>query len=220
MSYETPTVEEYLINKQKKRVYEKKTIGRFRGILMAVEQSTDPQIPSTQLRNLVKRGRQAINLRPRIRRLTDQRKEIYGELIKGAVEHPGLGGFDMPESDASVRIRTEDNIEWYGPALKERLGKTASAVVSEKLQMTFAVPLGHIMPNGEVLSSKKAIATFYAGMLAPLGFKENDEATTASTSTEYTVNEGLLAEMVQQGQVGSLEGTGAVNREFKIEVND
>jgi hypothetical protein len=218
MSHEAPTVEEYLLDKQRKRVYEKTPVARFKGVMMAVEQATDPQIPSARLRNLVKRGRQAVNLVPRIRSLAERRKEAYGELIEGAIDYPGFGGFDIPESDSAVRIRTHDEIQWDGPALKERLGKTASAVVAEKLQMTFAVPLGHVMPNGAVLTSEIATATFYAGVLAPLGFNENDEATTANIATEYTVNEGLLGEMVEGGQVGSLEGTGAVTREFKVEV--
>jgi hypothetical protein len=219
MSHEAPTVEEYLRDQQRKRVYEKAPVARFKGILMAVEEATDPLIPSARLSNLVKKGRQAVNLIPRIRSLAERRKEAYGELIQGAVDYPGFGGFDIPESDSKVRIRTHDDIEWNGPVLKERLGKTASAVVAEKLEMTFAVPLGHVMPNGEVLTSEIATATFYAGVLAPLGFDANDEATTANVSTEYTVNEALLCEMVEEGQVGPLGGTGAVTREFKVEVS-
>jgi hypothetical protein len=218
MSRETPSVEEYLLSKQKKRVYDKVPVPKFKGILMAIEKSTKPQIPYEHLSSLVKRGRQAANLMPRIRSLSERRKEAYTELVKGAVDYPGFGGFDIPQFGSTVRIRPEDNIQWDGPLLKERLGKTASAVVAEKLHMTLVLPLGHVMPDGEVLTSEKATAAIYAGVLAPLGFREDDEATTANISTEYIVNEELLGEMVQQEQVGSLEGTGVVTREFKIEV--
>jgi len=218
VSHETPTEEEYLNNKFSRRTYKKIAIPRFKGIVLALEKATNPDIPADQLSSLVKSGRQAIKLMPRIRSLVEGRKEAYAELIKGAVDYPGFGGFDLPDADTSLRVRPEDKIKWDGPMLKDRLGMTASAVVSEKLLMTFVVPLGHQKPDGEVLTSQKATAAFYSGVLAPLGFREDDESTTASVTTEYTVNEKLLHEMVVNGQVGSLEGTGTVTREFKLEV--
>jgi len=218
MSHEAPTVEEYLNNKSKKRSYEKVPIGRFNNILLAVDKGSNPDISQDELRRLVKVGRQSVSLFRRIRTMTRQRSIIYDDLRKGAIDHPGFAGFDMPDSKAKVRISPEDEITWNGPALKEILGKSASAVVSEQLEMTCVVPLGHVMPGGEVLTSEKAMAVFYSGLLA-LGFSEQDDATILSGEIKYKVDEEVLTEMVNSGQIGSIEGTAVVKRKFTPDID-
>ncbi|MGH7234047.1 MAG: hypothetical protein ACREF7_01205 [Candidatus Saccharimonadales bacterium] len=217
MSYENPTVEESLLENLTRRAYKKVPVGRFKNIQMVVEKGKSPDISPSEARDLVHQGRRVVKLFTRMRQFRQERNTTDGLLKDGAAAHPGFGGFDLTDSGFHVRVKPVDEIKWNGPVLKERLGESASAIVSEKLQMTFVVPLGHVLPGGEVITAERATAVFYSGILA-LGLSQDDEATTFSTSTEYDVNETLLGDMVKNGQVGSLDGTAEVTRRFELEI--
>jgi hypothetical protein len=135
----------------------------------------------------------------RIAKMEGKKDASERVLTDFAQTYPGFLGFRSKDDNMLVSVYREAKVKYHNKELKKALGAASSAVIGEKLKVTFTIPLGHETGEG-LLTSKKA-QTHIERAIEDLNFPKAELKKILHTEIVPRYDEPILLELSENGQV-------------------
>jgi hypothetical protein len=187
------------------------------GISLKLESGTELNPSKTTIRGLARASRKVNRFKKQEAKAKNDRSDISRELTDYARENSGFRGLIL-DDELSVTVYPSNDITYNYPKLKKALKASASTVVSEDLQATISIPLGHETPDGPL--SGKMVRDALEGTVRGLGFSKRATRTILHSVIDYRVDEPKLYELMSNDQVRIPDSAAGIEETLKVRTDE
>lgn len=190
---------------------------KLEGISLRVEAGEKPRVLKRALGKLAIAASEYAERKTELSVLADQQKQPEKEIKDLARVHEGLRGIQSDRDNFKLNVFPKQSITWNVDKLKESLGLAYDSVVSEELDVSIAIPNGFPTKQGPLTSELLQAALIKS--LVGLGLPKDQLGMIVDPHVVASIDEAKLAELVADGRVKLLEGTGEVTETWSITVD-
>ena len=190
---------------------------KLEGISLRVEAGEKPQVLKRALGKLAIAATEYAERKAELSALADQQKQPEKEIKDLAQAHEGLRGIQSDRDNFKLNVFPKHTISWNAALLKESLGLAYDSVVREELDVSIAIPYGFPTKKGP-LTSELLQEALIKGLVG-LGLPKQQLAMIVDPQVVAGIDEAKLAELVADGRISLLEGTGEVTETWAITVD-